>query len=832
MLTPLLSPLFDAIPPELRDMPQSVCWRLENRPGEDKPTKVPYNPHTSGKAMADQPGTWADFDTARGVYERSQKTNRPYSGIGFQLGTQGGPFFAVDLDKCIDPETGEVAEWAQEIVEALRTYWERSPSGTGLRAIGRGTLPEGGRNRKGPIEIYDRLRYITLTGRVFGERMPIADCSRVLPGLHLRLFPPAPKPAPAPRPAAPLSLSDTDLIDKATAAANGAAFSALWRGDTSAYHGDDSAADLALCGTLAFWAQGDEHRIDALFRQSGLYREKWERADYRARTIGKALSGKTDFYEPAAPRELGRQGYGTSLPQLARARAVEAPGAAPSGTEDAPEWETPVPFTTHNLSSFPVEALPPVLGAITEEEAASSKVPVDMAAMLTLSVVGAAGGRRCRVQVGTTHAEPLNLWCAVVMEPGSRKSAVMALTAPLREYEAGLIQAAKAEQGAAKARRAIEDKRLSLLQEAAAKDKSASRRAELTREAEELAAELTEVPALPRLLIDDITPEKVPGFMAENAGAIALFSPEGGIFVNLTGGRSSKGELNIDAFLKGHAGDEIRVDRVGRPPEYVKRPALSMGLLIQPDVLTSLSDTPSLRGRGFLGRFLYAVPPSLAGTRMYENRPVDPDARRRYSRAIERILDLPDAGTEDDPSQRHTLLLTGEALSVWAKYHDAVEKRLAEGEDLCGIRDWASKLAGAVARIAGGFHLVENAGGDWQKPISMETVAAAWAVGEYLIQHALAAFGEMRADPRLVLARRILGWIERKALTEFTLRECQQAHKGSRALLTAEELQPALAVLTEHGYIRAAGSAQATGGRPSSASYAVNPGTHNANANM
>lgn len=827
MLTPLLSPLFDTIPPELRDMPQSVCWRMENRPGEDKPTKVPYNPHTSGKAMADQPGTWADFDTARAVYERSQKTNRPYSGIGFQLGTAGGPFFAVDLDKCIDPDTGEVKEWALTIVEDLPTYWERSPSGTGLRAIGRGTLPEGGRNRIGPIEFYDRLRYITLTGHVFGERAPIADCTSLLPALHARLFPPSPKPVPAPRPAAPLSLSDSDLIDKAHAARNGADFSALWRGDTSAHSGDDSAADLALCGMLAFWAQGDEHRIDALFRQSGLYREKWERADYRARTIGKALSGKTDFYEPAAPRELGRQERSVSLP---------LPAGDPEGTEGASpaaeEWEPPVPFTTHHLRAFPVEALPSPLRGITEEEAASSKVPVAMPAMLALSVVGTAGGRRCRVQIGATHTEPLNLWCAVVMEPGSRKSAVMALTAPLREYEAGLKQAALAEQRTAEARRNIENKRLSLLQESAAKDKSASRRAELTREAEELAAELTEVPALPRLLIDDITPEKVPGFMAENAGAIALFSPEGGIFVNLTGGRSSKGELNIDAFLKGHAGDEIRVDRVGRPPEYVKRPALSMGLLIQPDVLTSLSDTPSLRGRGFLARFLYALPPSLAGTRMYENRPVDPDAQRRYSRAIERILDLPDAGTEDDPSQRHTLLLTGDALTIWAKYHDAVEKRLAEGEDLCGIRDWASKLAGAVARIAGGFHLVENAGGDWQKPISMETVAAAWAVGEYLIQHALAAFGEMRADPRLMLARRILGWIERKALTEFTLRECQQAHKGSRALLTAEELQPALAVLTEHGYIRAAGGGQATGGRPSSAAYAVNPAAYDANANM
>jgi primase-polymerase (primpol)-like protein len=67
-------------------------------------------------------------------------------------------------------------------------------------------------------------------------------------------------------------------------ARNGLKFSRLWCGDTSAYGGDESRADVALLSMLMFWTRGDESRSDALFRQSGLSRGKWtDRADYRRR---------------------------------------------------------------------------------------------------------------------------------------------------------------------------------------------------------------------------------------------------------------------------------------------------------------------------------------------------------------------------------------------------------------------------------------------------------------------------------------------------------------------------------------------------------------------
>lgn len=83
-------------------------------------------------------------------------------------------------------------------------------------------------------------------------------------------------------------------------AKNAAKVKALWNGDTS-QHKTKSEADLALCGHIAFYTGHDHDRIDRLFRQSGLLREKWEeRPDYRAGTITKALEGKTEFYKPSA----------------------------------------------------------------------------------------------------------------------------------------------------------------------------------------------------------------------------------------------------------------------------------------------------------------------------------------------------------------------------------------------------------------------------------------------------------------------------------------------------------------------------------------------------
>ena len=287
------NPMLQALTPvELKTRQQWVCWRREVRDG--KQTKIPYRADGKGMASTTDPTTWASYESVIKAYQAGG-----YDGIGFVF-SPDDPFTGIDLDHCRDPQTGEIDPWAMAIIESLKSYTEVTPSDTGVHIITKGKLPPGG-NRKGKLEVYDRGRYFTITGaHLEGTPGTIEERQHELTDLHARTFPKAlPANEPGGNGLRPVGLGDAELISKAMAATNGATFTSLWKGDTSAHGGDDSAADLALCSHLAFWTGNDPTRIDSLFRQSSLYREKWERQDYRDRTINKAIASTGETYSPA-----------------------------------------------------------------------------------------------------------------------------------------------------------------------------------------------------------------------------------------------------------------------------------------------------------------------------------------------------------------------------------------------------------------------------------------------------------------------------------------------------------------------------------------------------
>jgi putative DNA primase/helicase len=150
-----------AFPAELKSFRQWGCWRVEERAG--KSAKVLYDPLTARRASVTDSRTWRSFDEACAALEIGD-----YAGLGFVF-SSGDPFVGIDLDGCRDPETGELQEWAERVIEGLGGYAEVSPSGTGVHIIVRGRLPEGARNRRageqGNIEAYAQARFFTVTGR-------------------------------------------------------------------------------------------------------------------------------------------------------------------------------------------------------------------------------------------------------------------------------------------------------------------------------------------------------------------------------------------------------------------------------------------------------------------------------------------------------------------------------------------------------------------------------------------------------------------------------------------------------------------------------------------
>jgi hypothetical protein len=296
----------ECVPAELKKVPQWVCWDWVWDPkaesGAGKWTKPPRR--CDGRpASSTDPGTWATFEQALEAMPQG-------GGVGFAV-TADVPFFGVDLDDCV--KDGVISQDARAVIEALDSYTEFSPSGTGIRILAEGKLPPG-RRRKGKVEMYETGRYLTITGhRVPDTPTTINERQEAIALVHAKVFSQGqPAKARAARRGeqtqekAPMSAASSDkLLNRARNARNGAKFRDLYdRGEWQANYTSQSEADAALCDMLAFWTGKDAAAMDRLFRASALMRDKWDerRGDstYGAREIVRAIERCEDIYSPRA----------------------------------------------------------------------------------------------------------------------------------------------------------------------------------------------------------------------------------------------------------------------------------------------------------------------------------------------------------------------------------------------------------------------------------------------------------------------------------------------------------------------------------------------------
>ncbi|AYN94448.1 hypothetical protein EAW52_10995 [Pseudomonas sp. LTJR-52] len=154
------------IPEALRERANWICWSyVEKSPGA-KPDKVPCHPDKMFALSWDKPSAWMSYEEAVAAYERNLKL----SGIGLAL---TGGLVGIDIDHCLDKQTGQFEPWALEHIREFQTYTEVSPSGEGIRMFIEGSLPEGCRKKSGPREIYDSGRWLTVTGKAIDDS-PVA----------------------------------------------------------------------------------------------------------------------------------------------------------------------------------------------------------------------------------------------------------------------------------------------------------------------------------------------------------------------------------------------------------------------------------------------------------------------------------------------------------------------------------------------------------------------------------------------------------------------------------------------------------------------------------
>jgi hypothetical protein len=830
---------FDKIPYDLKICRQWCNWRYEEREG--KKTKVPYNPQTGGGAMSNNPATWNAFTDCVSSYENGNK----YDGVGFFLSPDDN-FVGIDIDHCLI--NGELTEEAAEIVAAADSYTEVTPSGEGLRIFAKGILPEG-RRKKANIEMYDRMRFLTVTGNVFagGE---IAERSMQITQIHAKYLGETQKPTPKdrmPRSVNEMPISDQAALSRMFAAKNGTRIGQLWRGDYfGAGYTSQSEADSALCYHLAFWLDADPERVDRMFRDSALYRDKWDEMrgtqTYGQLTVGRACGSVSEVYKQ--PFDAQSIQLGDPVPSDSIDSIVSIVNGTTNLKTDSPppykeeedtsvnalrirksvdnvdnaDFDAIVPIGDYELPTFPVHVLPLWLSDFVTGVSEQTQTPSDITAILSLTACAAAVAKVYEIQPKRGWREPLNLYTVSVLKAGHRKSScVGAVLRPLEAWEKQERLRLEPEIAQAQSQKRVMEARLRDLENKAAKSQGEDGRYALM-EAQEAAAAVSQMAERGefRLFTEDCTPERLTGLMADNGGRLAVMSAEGDSF-DIIGGRYSD-KANLGVYLKSHNGETLLVDRIGRKSERVEKPALSLGLSVQPDVLRGLLVKAHLRGRGLLGRFLYSLPQDYMGFRNTDSEPLDEEFEARYCEGIHYLLSLKPAA-DDFP---HTLKFSDAALLIFRQLEKDIEAQLRPGAEMGDMTDWGGKCVGAIARIAGVIHLASHAfpARPVTDSISAGDLMGAIAIGYYFIRHAQAAFAEMGADADLDNARHILEWVQRRREERFSHREIYR--NMARRFKRSEDMAPALEILCARNYLREV-KWESKGTKPKGSDFIVNP---------
>ena len=505
--------------------------------------------------------------------------------------------------------------------------------------------------------------------------------------------------------------------------------------------------------------------------------------------------------------------------------SVTASGANGSEAAEPPDWDTPIPLGPPPPPDLPLDGLPPWLREYVEAVAEATATPPDMALLLGLTAISTAVANKGRVVVKEGYTEPLIIWTVTVAPPGARKSPVYGhMMRPIVEYEADQVAKYRRRFGETKVERNVLEKAIQKAEKDAVK---AFIDGESYEEAKEKVEQLIqrleklEGPAADVITVSDITTERLAQSMGEHFGRAAIVSPEGDIF-NIMSGLYSDGHINLQIFKKGWTGDEAFTDdRIGRQGTRVARPALVIGLTVQPTVLANLRGKDQFRGEGLLGRFLYAQPEDNIGYRRTGDDvpPLNEDARKNYTDRLRLLLAAAPADEHRQDWTPHDLALSTEAAALRNDFAAEVEHSLRPGEDLDGSEDWGAKLVGNMVRVAGLLHVawqVEDWQDPWGDPISGKSMETAVGLGRALIPHVHRVFDQMNAIPEVRRGRYVLKRITTYEGDEpLTVRELHRRCQGNHEFQGVDDLDKPLDLLKKHKFIRVTRRDSTRGRRPS-----------------
>lgn len=437
--------------------------------------------------------------------------------------------------------------------------------------------------------------------------------------------------------------------------------------------------------------------------------------------------------------------------------------------------------------AFDPEWLPPVPRAMAQSVADNLSVPFDLPALLALGVASSCACGRVRVQIREGWEEAAQLYLLGILDSGEGKSPAFGkMCSILFEWQAEENQ-----------RRAVQIARDAAAIATLEANKAKAIKKGNSKDAEAIAEQIAKYPVthpLRRFIQGNVTPEAVPDIMMENGDATAQMDDEGELFEVLAG--RYQDIPSLDPWLKGYTGTTpLQSIRRGRCVT-VNKPAMATMILSQLDTLRELMDNRHMAAKGFIARFMIAVP---APVKEYGEEPPIPDSVAvAYRAAVRRLYDL----------HPQTCTLTPEARSLFMAFRDeSRKKKWAEWEPLKQF-EFIGKLPGTLARLAGVIHLWKEAEGE----IDAATMREAEAILRYFIGHTMHIVGG-NGYALSEKAQEVLAFMVKQGMPALIESEdIAQKLTKRKAFPTTEDVTYAIDELHRKGYAKR--TFADTGGRP------------------
>ena len=295
--------LRDCVPDEMKDRPNWVAVKTWWNEAKGRVEKRPINCNTGDYAESDNPATWTSFENALKYARENGATTVAYALDGKDK------IACIDLDRCYR-EGEQPSAFVDEILSKCgKTYVELSLSGNGLHIFGK---TEGmdlrSFSKDGDLEFYQKEHFIAMTGKGAGySRLESFDRPEMKEILSRKCEKRTEWKGTGKGVSGLSTMSDKDVVEKASTAKNGEKFKALYSGvDLQNNH---SNSDMSLMNLLAYWCNGDKEQMLRIFATSGLFRPN-KSPDYYEGTAIKALRSMPvkSTYTPTIPKNTGGNG--------------------------------------------------------------------------------------------------------------------------------------------------------------------------------------------------------------------------------------------------------------------------------------------------------------------------------------------------------------------------------------------------------------------------------------------------------------------------------------------------------------------------------------------